>query len=198
MYRSKPEDVRRLDYPDQKMMRPYRYEGFNLGSTIGDQNLFSTLRDLMLFDRALRLGKILSLRSQEEAYAPVRLNNGSEYVEPVVYELYASKCSYGMGWEVCRHPVRGWLVGHAGYNRGISTMVYREVDPARSRRCTTMATPAIFPRSSLRLEHCPRQGAARIIAAALHRPRIWRRAAGRRPDRGPGPVQPPARRSRAG
>ena len=128
MYRSKPEDVRRLDYPDQKMMRPYRYEGFNLGSTIGDQNLFSTLRDLMLFDRALRLGKILSLRSQEEAYAPVQLNNGSEYVEPVVYELYASKCSYGMGWEVCRHPVRGRLVGHAGYNHGIATMVYREVD----------------------------------------------------------------------
>ena len=61
MYRTRPKDVRHLDYPDKRMMRPYRYEGFNLGSTVGDQNLFSTVDDLMLFDRALRSGKILSL-----------------------------------------------------------------------------------------------------------------------------------------
>lgn len=128
MYRTVPEDVRKLDYPDAKMMRPYRYEGFNLGSTVGDQNLFSTLQDLMRFDRALRSGKVLSLRSQQEAYAPLRLNNGSEYQEAVVYDFYASKCSYGMGWEVCRHPARGRLVGHAGYSRGIATIFYRELD----------------------------------------------------------------------
>ena len=128
MYRDQPEDVRTLDYPDARMMRPYRYEGFNLGSTVGDQNVFSTLSDLVLFDRALRSGRILSLKSQQEAYAPVRLNNGSDYAEPGIYDLYASKCSYGMGWEVCRHPTRGRLVGHAGYNRGIATIFYRELD----------------------------------------------------------------------
>jgi CubicO group peptidase (beta-lactamase class C family) len=128
MYRTLPEDVRTLDYPDSKLMRPYRYELHNLGSTIGDQNLFTTLDDLVRFDRALRSGKILSLKSQDEAYAPVRLNNGSDYAEPGIYDLYASKCSYGMGWEVCRHPTRGRLVGHAGYNRGIATIFYRELD----------------------------------------------------------------------
>ena len=128
MYRTVPEDVRKLAYPDAKMMRPYRYEGFNLGSTVGDQNLFSTLGDLILFDRALRSGKLLSLRSQAEAYAPLRLNNGSEYQESAVYDFYATKCSYGMGWEVCRHPTRGRLVGHAGYSRGIAAIFYRELD----------------------------------------------------------------------
>ena len=128
MFRTQPEDVRRLDYSDKVMMRPYRYEGFNLGSTVGDQNLFSTLADLERFDRALRSGKILSKRSQDEAYAPVRLNDGSNYAEPGIYDLYAARCSYGMGWEVCRHPKRGRLVGHAGYNRGIAVMLYRELD----------------------------------------------------------------------
>lgn len=128
MYRTLPEDVRKLNYPDARMMRPYRYEGYNLGSTVGDQNLFSTLGDLKLFDQALRSGKLLSLKSQEEAYRPVRLNNGKEYAEPGVYDLYASTCSYGMGWEVCRHPTRGRVVGHAGYNRGIATILYRELD----------------------------------------------------------------------
>ena len=146
MYRADPEDVRRLDYPDKIMMRPYRYEGFNLGSTVGDQNVFSTLGDLMRFDRALRAGKILSLKSQREAYAPVRLNNGSEYAEPVVYELYASKCSYGMGWEVCRHPTRGRLVGHAGYNRGIATMFYRELDSGIAAAMFDNADTGDFPR----------------------------------------------------
>lgn len=128
MYQPIPEDVRRLDYPDKRMMRPYRYEGFNLGSTVGDQNLFSTLDDLVRFDTALRSGRILSLRSQEEAYAPVKLNDGTLYDEPSEYELYGARCSYGMGWEVCRHPTRGRLVGHAGFNRGIATMLYRGLD----------------------------------------------------------------------
>ena len=128
MYRTVPEDVRRLAYPDSRMMRPYRYEGVNLGSTVGDQNLFSTLDDLVAFDRALSAGRLLSRASQEEAYAPLRLNDGTAFQEPSDYELYGARCSYGMGWEVCRHPARGRLVGHAGYSRGIATMLYRNLD----------------------------------------------------------------------
>ena len=179
MYRTRPEDVRKLDYPDKIMMRPYRYEGFNLGSTVGDQNLFSTLHDLMLFDRALRGGKILSLKSQDEAYAPVRLNDGSEYAEPVVYDLYASKCSYGMGWEVCRHPARGRLVGHAGYNRGIATMFYRELDSGLSAAMYDNADNSDFPQkfaSAVNVAHgeAPltidrRQSAARAYGEGLLR-----------------------------
>lgn len=128
MYRIEPEDVRRLAYPDRIMMRPYRYELHNLGSTVGDQNLFSTLDDLVRFDRALAAGRILSAASQEEAYAPVRFNDGRVFQEAEEYKLYGVRCSYGLGWEVCRHPTRGRLVGHAGYSRGIATMLYRALD----------------------------------------------------------------------
>ncbi|WP_073974036.1 serine hydrolase domain-containing protein [Erythrobacter donghaensis] len=131
MFRTEPEDVSRLGYRDAVMMRPFRYEGFNLGSTVGDQNLFSTLGDLVKFDKALSSAKILSLKSQEEAYAPVRFNDGRIYDEPGIYELYGARCSYGFGWEVCRHPERGRLVGHAGFSRGIATMLYRELDSRR-------------------------------------------------------------------
>jgi CubicO group peptidase (beta-lactamase class C family) len=131
MYRTEPEDVQHLAYRDRIMMRPYRYEGHNLGSTVGDQNLFSTLGDLVRFDRALASGRLLSASSQEEAYAPVRFNDGRVYDEPQEYELYGARCSYGLGWEVCRHPVRGRLVGHAGFSRGIASMLYRELDSGR-------------------------------------------------------------------
>jgi CubicO group peptidase (beta-lactamase class C family) len=128
MYRTVPENVRRLSYRDARMMRPYRYEGFNLGSTVGDQNVFSTLDDLLRFDTALARGRLLSRASQAEAYTPIRLNSGLPYVESSEYQLYGVRCSYGLGWEVCNHPTRGRLVGHAGYSRGIYTMFYRGLD----------------------------------------------------------------------
>lgn len=128
MYRSDPEDVTRVDFPDARRMRPFRYELGNLGSTIGDQNLFTTLDDLARFDRALATGKLLSQKTQEEAYAPVRLNDGSLYLDAEEYQPYGARCSYGLGWEVCRHPSYGRIVGHAGFNRGIFTMLYRNLD----------------------------------------------------------------------
>jgi CubicO group peptidase (beta-lactamase class C family) len=131
MFRTTPQDIRTLNYSDPVLMRPYRYEGYNLGSTIGDQNLFSTLSDLKRFDQALRSGRLLSPSSQQEAYRPARLNNGQDYAEEQIYELYGAKCSYGLGWETCLHPTRGRLVGHAGYVRGIAVMLYRELDGGR-------------------------------------------------------------------
>lgn len=125
MFRETPEDVTTLDLPDPRAMRPYRYEGHNLGATVGDQNLFTTVDDLRRFDQALRQGRILSPESQAEAYAPTRLNNGSEHLDAEVYRIYQARCSYGLGWEVCDHPDLGRIVGHAGYNRGIATLFYR-------------------------------------------------------------------------
>ena len=127
MYRTAPEDVSRLQLPDARQMRPFRYELGNLGSTLGDQNLFTNLDDLARFDRALTSGRLLSLATQEEAYTPVRLNDGSTYRDAEEYQLYGVRCSYGLGWEVCRHPTYGRLVGHAGFNRGIFTMLYRNL-----------------------------------------------------------------------
>jgi len=125
MFREAPEDVATLDLPDPRAMRPYRYEGYNLGSTVGDQNLFTTVDDLERFDRALREGRILSLASQADAYTPTRLNDGAEYLDAEVYRIYQARCSYGLGWEVCDHPSFGRIAGHSGYNRGIATLFYR-------------------------------------------------------------------------
>ena len=125
MFRDTPEDVATLNLPDSRAMRPYRYEGYNLGSTVGDQNLFTTVDDLERFDRALREGRILSLASQADAYTPTRLNDGAEYLDAEVYRIYQARCSYGLGWEVCDHPSFGRIAGHSGYNRGIATLFYR-------------------------------------------------------------------------
>ncbi|MEQ1820157.1 MAG: serine hydrolase [Terricaulis sp.] len=128
MFAETQQDVRTIQVNDPRMMGRLRYETFNLGSTLGDQNLFTTLDDLRRFDAALRAGRVLSLATQAEAYAPVRLNDGTEYRESEVYVAYGVPCSYGMGWETCAHPQFGRLVGHAGYNRGIATMFYRNLD----------------------------------------------------------------------
>ena len=128
MFRTDPEDPSALDLGDARKMRPFRYELGNLGSTIGDQNLFTTLDDLARFDTALTAGRLLSRATQEEAYTPARLNDGSSYLDAEEYQLYGVRCSYGLGWEVCRHPRYGRIVGHAGFNRGIFTMLYRNLD----------------------------------------------------------------------
>lgn len=126
MYAETPEDVSNIRVNDPRMMHRLRYETFNLGSTLGDQNVFTTLDDLRRFDAALRSGRVLSLATQAEAYAPVQ--DGTEYRESEVYVAYGVPCSYGMGWETCVHPRFGRLVGHAGYSRGIATMFYRNLD----------------------------------------------------------------------
>jgi CubicO group peptidase (beta-lactamase class C family) len=128
MYETVPQDVRTLKLADARQMRRIRYETVNLGETVGDQNVFTTLGDLQRFDRALRAGTLLSQASQDEAYAPLRLKDGSAYLDDEVYQNYGVRCSYGLGWEVCRHPAYGRLVGHVGYNRGIATMLYRNLD----------------------------------------------------------------------
>lgn len=128
LFMAAPVDVRHVELQDARQAQRFRYEGHHLGSTLGDQNVFTTLDDLVRFDAALLRGRVLSLRSQEEAYAPVRRGDGSEYQETEVYQAYGVACSYGMGWEVCRHPRYGRLVGHMGYNRGVATAIYRNLD----------------------------------------------------------------------
>jgi CubicO group peptidase (beta-lactamase class C family) len=128
MYRETPEDVTRVSAADERTLSRLRYDTVTVGSTLGDQNLFTTVDDLRRFDRALRDGRILSLASQEEAYRPTMLVDGAEYQDAEEYQNYQTRCSYGLGWEVCQHPRFGRIVGHAGYNRGIGTQFYRNLD----------------------------------------------------------------------
>jgi CubicO group peptidase (beta-lactamase class C family) len=127
MYMTEPVDVATLELPDERKMRRIRYETRNLGQTLGDQNVFSTLRDLYRFDQALRSGRLLTRRSLDEASTPVKLNDGSTYYDAEVTVAYGLRCSYGLGWEVCDDPAVGKLMGHSGYNRGIASFFYRNL-----------------------------------------------------------------------
>lgn len=153
MFAETPVDVRNISVNDPRMMHRLRYETFNMGSTLGDQNLFTTLDDLRRFDAALRSGRVLSLATQAEAYAPVRLNDGTEYRESEVYVAYGVPCSYGMGWETCAHPQFGRLVGHAGYNRGIATMFYRNLDRGQMIAAFDDADYGEFAQKSVSIAH---------------------------------------------
>lgn len=126
MYKTVPEDVATLDLKDPVKIRRIRYENYNLGATVGDQNVISTTNDLLKFDEALYSGKLLSEATMNEAFTPVKLNSGEVYLGEAE-TAYASRCSFGLGWIICDDPKIGKLVSHDGYNRGISTMFYRNI-----------------------------------------------------------------------
>jgi len=127
-WQDEPVDLTTLDLADPVRMRPFRYEVGNLGHTVGDQNVFTTAEDLARFDRALSTNIILSAASQAEAYTPARLNDGGTYLDTQVYELYGTRCGYGLGFEVCDHERFGRLIGHGGFSRGIQVLFVRNLD----------------------------------------------------------------------
>jgi CubicO group peptidase (beta-lactamase class C family) len=123
MYETVPVDVEKVDLADAVKMRRIRYETFNLGSTVGDQNIITTTLDLFRFQQAFSNGTLLGSEWARQATTRVKLSDGSvRHDEPG--PPFATRCSYGLGWEVCDD-----MVGHSGYNRGIATMLHH--NPAR-------------------------------------------------------------------
>lgn len=84
----------------------------------GAGNVYSTTRDLLKFDRALRGGKLLHRRSLAEMYAPTRLVSGADY-RPFAATNYPSKDALGWfvtddrGDRIVYHP--GGDVGFVSY-----------------------------------------------------------------------------------
>lgn len=128
LFETEPRDVAGVSYLDVRRMRRFRYETVNLGATLGDQNLFTTLDDLRRFDAALTKGSLLSARSLAEAWRPGTLSSGETIRDTHLNPAYGVRCSYGLGWEVCDHPKYGRIVGHGGYNRGIATQFMRSTE----------------------------------------------------------------------
>ena len=126
MYKTIPEDVETVNLKDRIKMRHIKYETYNLGATLGDQNVITTTADLLKFNEALYSSKLLSPATMQEAFTPVVLNSGETYYGEVE-TAYQSRCSFGLGWIVCEDPKIGKIVGHDGYNRGILTMFYRNI-----------------------------------------------------------------------
>ena len=93
-------------------VREYWYSyGFN-----GFGDYVSTTRDLWKYDRALRSNTILKQSTLNEAYVPVKLNNG---------ELNPG--SFGLGWVIEGDNTLGKTVYHSGAVTGLSCALLRNL-----------------------------------------------------------------------
>ena len=107
----------------------FKYTHFNCAGTVGDQNVVTTLADLLLFDNALFSGKLLKRKTMELAFTPVQLNDGSTFYEASMDMLNGEgKGSYGLGWSIYEQEGIGKGVGHSGFNRGLLTFYYHNLE----------------------------------------------------------------------
>lgn len=71
----------------------------------GDKNVYTTVRDLLLWDKALYLGTFISAKTQELAY------------QPYSFEKRGEK-NYGLGWHLLIKPPEPTIVYHNGWWHG--------------------------------------------------------------------------------
>ena len=85
---------------------------------------YTTVFDMLRWDRALRAGKVLTLEEQKLMYTTVRLNNGEDYYDE-------DGDGYGFGWGVKRDEEHGLIVRHSGGMPGLNTWFERFIDEDR-------------------------------------------------------------------
>lgn len=90
----------------------------------GCDYLYTTVSDMLAFDRALREEKALTREEQRVTYTPVKLNGGSEYAD--------GDDGYGLGWRVRAESGTGLVVSHSGGMPGLYTLFERFVDADRT------------------------------------------------------------------
>ncbi|MDP9955463.1 CubicO group peptidase (beta-lactamase class C family) [Epilithonimonas hungarica] len=88
--------------------RSYGFRGF--------ADYVSTIRDLWMFDKALYNNTLLKQETLEEAFVPVKLNNGKNNPD-----------EFGLGWEIEKDSTMGKLVYHSGAAMGLSSNILRNV-----------------------------------------------------------------------
>ena len=83
-----------------------RLMSFNfLDAVYGDKNIYSTPRDLLIWDRALRSGKFFTAATLEQAYAPYSNEK-------------AGIRNYGLGWRMNIYPAGKKMIYHNGWWHG--------------------------------------------------------------------------------
>ncbi|QEC54989.1 beta-lactamase family protein [Flavisolibacter ginsenosidimutans] len=73
----------------------------------GDKNIFSTPRDLLIWDQALTEGKVLSPKTLEAAYTPYSNE------KPGIH-------NYGLGWRMLLYPNSKKIIYHNGHWHGFN------------------------------------------------------------------------------
>ncbi|MEO7983812.1 MAG: serine hydrolase domain-containing protein, partial [Bacteroidota bacterium] len=86
-----------------------------LGNRKGPGRISSTAADLLKWDQALYTNKLIQQSTLQEAFTPMKLNNGTI-------------SNYGFGWSISRDPVLGRVVSHTGDNPGYKTQIIRYID----------------------------------------------------------------------
>jgi hypothetical protein len=91
-------------------MQPYRIEKYDC--IYGDKNVYSTVRDLNLWEQALTQGLFLRPETMEMAYQPQSPTN--KYFH-----------NYGFGWRILVKPNEEKLIYHNGWWHGNNTVFNR-------------------------------------------------------------------------
>jgi CubicO group peptidase (beta-lactamase class C family) len=98
----------------------------------GGGSIYSTVIDLLKWDRALYTNKLVSNSSLKEIFEPAILND-------------KSTTSYGFGWFIQKDPNYGKLVFHTGGDRGYTTCIERQLDNDKTIIILENHSPGSFP-----------------------------------------------------
>ncbi len=91
----------------------------------GCDYLYTTIFDMLAWDRALREEKILTREEQKIMYTSVKLNSGEDYADE-------DGEGYGFGWCIANSEEHGLIVSHSGGMPGLETWFEHYVDEDRT------------------------------------------------------------------
>ncbi len=91
----------------------------------GCDYLYTTIFDMLAWDRALREEKVLTREEQMIMYTPMKLNSGEDYADE-------DGEGYGFGWGITRDEAHGLIVSHSGGMPGLETWFEHFVDEDRT------------------------------------------------------------------
>jgi CubicO group peptidase (beta-lactamase class C family) len=90
-----------------------------LGNRKGPGRISSTAADLLKWDKALYNEKIIKRSTLQEAFTPMKLNDGNF-------------SNYGFGWSLRADSLLGKIVSHTGDNPGYKTQIIRYIDKKKT------------------------------------------------------------------
>ena len=90
-----------------------------LGNRKGPGRISSTASDLLKWDQALYTDKLIKQSTLQDAFTPMKLNDGRF-------------SNYGFGWELRNDPSFGKIVQHNGDNPGYKTQIIRYIDKKKT------------------------------------------------------------------
>ena len=90
-----------------------------LGNRKGPGRISSTAADLLKWDKALYTEKLIKQSTLQDAFTPMKLNDGS-------------LSNYGFGWSLRTDTAFGKIVSHTGDNPGYKTLIIRYIDKKKT------------------------------------------------------------------